>query len=122
MRLASLDLPWAMLWTGQALNALHALAAAGLAAYLWRRPLAGVVAALVVGLLAIFPAYYVSWGRYTQLTGLLLLPPLMIVWLELLKDSRGSLHIRTKNREPRTSFAQAGSRLLGCPFLVLGLI
>jgi hypothetical protein len=38
------------------------------------------VAGLVVGLLSIMPAYYVSWGRYTQLTGLLLLPPLAIVW------------------------------------------
>jgi hypothetical protein len=85
MRLAGADLATAMLWSGQVLNALHALAAASLAAYLWRRPLAGVVAALVVGLLSIFPAYYVSWGRYTQLTGLLLLVPLMIVWLELLR-------------------------------------
>jgi len=88
MQLSSLDLPQAMLVTGQALNVLHALAAAGLAAYLWRRPLAGIAAALAVGLLSIFPAYYVSWGRYTQLTGLLLLPPLMIVWLELLKATR----------------------------------
>ncbi len=39
----------------------------------------------LVGLLSIFPAYYVSWGRYTQLTGLLLLPPLIIAWLELLR-------------------------------------
>jgi hypothetical protein len=85
MRLAGLALPETMLWTGQVLNALHVLAVAALAAYLWRRPLAGVVAALVVGLLSIFPAYYVSWGRYTQLTGLLLLPPLIAVWLELLR-------------------------------------
>ncbi len=70
-----------MLWAGQVLNALHTLSVAALAAYLWRRPLAGVVAGLVVGLLSIMPAYYVSWGRYTQLTGLLLLPPLAIAWL-----------------------------------------
>jgi hypothetical protein len=90
MRLSSLNLPQTMLFTGQALNVLHVLAAAGLAAYLWRRPLAGVAAALAVGLLSILPAYYVSWGRYTQLTGLLLLPPLMIAWLELLKTNRAN--------------------------------
>jgi hypothetical protein len=92
MQLTSLALERTMLWSGQVLNALQALVAAALAAYLWRRPLAGVVAALVVGLLSIMPAYYLSWGRYTQLTGLLLLPPLMIAWRELLRGpSRGRL-------------------------------
>src|SRR5262245_50149743 len=92
MQLTSLTLSQTMLWVGQLLNALQALVAAALAAYLWRRPLAGVVAALVVGLLSIMPAYYLSWGRYTQLTGLLLLPPLMIVWRELLRaPSRGRM-------------------------------
>ncbi|MFN8505880.1 hypothetical protein [Kouleothrix sp.] len=85
MRLSGAGLPVAMLWSGQALNGLHALAAAGLAAYLWRRPVAGVAAAIVVGLISIMPAYYVSWGRYTQLSGLLLLAPLLACWLELLR-------------------------------------
>jgi hypothetical protein len=80
MQLSGLDLPETMLWSGQFFNALHVLACAALAAHFWRRPLAGVVAGLVVGLISIMPAYYVSWGRYTQLTGLLLLPPLAIVW------------------------------------------
>jgi hypothetical protein len=80
MRLSGADLPWAMLWSGQILNALQVLAVAALAAYLWRRPQAGIIAGLVVGLLSIMPAYYLSWGRYTQLTGLLLLPPAAIIW------------------------------------------
>lgn len=80
MQLSGLELPEAMLWSGQVLNALHALAAAALASSLWRRPLSGVIAGLVVGLLSIFPAYYVSWGRYTQLTGLLIIPALAIAW------------------------------------------
>jgi hypothetical protein len=92
LQLTSLTLGRVMLWAGQVLNALQALTTAALAAYLWRRPLAGVVAALVVGLLSIMPAYYLSWGRYTQLTGLLLLPPLAIAWRELLRaPSRGRL-------------------------------
>jgi Family of unknown function (DUF6541) len=90
MQLSGLPLPQAMLWTGQALNTLQALAAAALAAHLWRRPLAGVVAALVAGLISIMPAYYLSWGRYTQLAGLLLLPPLVIAWrVGLRAPSRG---------------------------------
>jgi hypothetical protein len=90
MQLSGLPLPQAMLWSGQMLNTLQALTVAALAAYLWRRPLAGVVAALVVGLISIMPAYYLSWGRYTQLAGLLLLPPLAIAWRAGLRaPSRG---------------------------------
>lgn len=85
MQITGASLPMAMLVSGQALNALHALAAAGLACYLWRRPVAGLVAAVVVGVISIMPAYYVSWGRYTQLSGLLLLAPILICWLELLR-------------------------------------
>lgn len=85
MQLAQVDLPAAMLWSGQTLNVLQSVAAAGLAGYLWRRPAAGVAAAIVVGLVSIMPAYYVSWGRYTQLTGLLLVTPIAACWLELLR-------------------------------------
>ncbi|MBK9713785.1 MAG: hypothetical protein IPO81_21170 [Kouleothrix sp.] len=85
LRLSGATLPQAMLWGGQLLNALHVLTVAALAAYLWRRPVAGVAAGITVGLLSIMPAYYVSWGRYTQLTGLLLLPAAMIAWRELLR-------------------------------------
>lgn len=79
-QLSGLSLPQVMLWEGQVLNALHVVTCAALAAALWRRPVAGVAAALAVGLLSIMPAYYVSWGRYTQLTGLLVLPALAIAW------------------------------------------
>ncbi|NJP07330.1 MAG: hypothetical protein HC837_17760 [Chloroflexaceae bacterium] len=84
-QLSALSLPQLMLWLGQILNALHTLTCAALASYLWRRPLPGIIAALVVGLISFMPAYYVSWGRYTQLTGLLLIPPLAIAchqWLQ----------------------------------------
>ncbi len=80
VRLSGLDPATTVLQSGQVLNALHALTAAGLALALWRRPFAAPVAALVVGLLSLMPAYYLSWGRYTQLTGLLLLPGLACGW------------------------------------------
>jgi hypothetical protein len=87
MQVARLDVPTTMLWSGQVLNALHVLTCGALAAYLWRKPWAAVVAGVVVGALSTFPAYYTSWGRYTQLAGLLLLPPLAIAWREALRTA-----------------------------------
>jgi hypothetical protein len=84
MQLSGLDLAQTLLWAGQILNALVAPLSGALALLLWRRPSAAVVAALVAGLLSLFPAYYVSWGRYTQLTGLLLVPALAAAWLAAL--------------------------------------
>lgn len=80
MRLSGLALPEALLWSGQILNALHAPLAGALALTLWRRPTAAIGAALVAGLISTMPAYYVSWGRYTQLSGLLILPGLAVAW------------------------------------------
>ena len=45
-------------------------------------------AALVVGFVAVMPAYYVNWGRYTQLAGQLVLPAVCVCWMELLDGGR----------------------------------
>ena len=66
----------------QLLKAGMALAAAFLAEALGARRSGSVVTAAVVGLICVFPAYYVNWGRNTQLTGLMLLAVLLgIIWL-----------------------------------------
>lgn len=45
---------------------------------LWRKPtMAALSAALLTGFVFQMPAYYVTWGRYTLLTGLILLGPLI---------------------------------------------
>lgn len=75
----------AVLWGGQVLNGLMALVMYGVASFLLRSPRGGLIAGVVVGLLSLFPAYYVTWGRYTQLTGLLVLPSLMIVSVALVE-------------------------------------
>ena len=64
----------AVLLLGQVLNAAASLAAYALAWGWTKRRWAGVGAALVVGALSYMPAYYASWGRFTQLAGLILLP------------------------------------------------
>lgn len=83
--LSGRSIPSAMLWMGQLLGTLHVVALGGAAAALFRRPVAGLGAALVVGLVSIMPAFYVSWGRYTLLAGLLLLPAVLIVSWEWLR-------------------------------------
>lgn len=68
----------ATLWTGQSLAALAALTTYALALRLTRRRSSAVLAATVPAALYFFPAYFVSWSRYTQLAGLVALP---VVWI-----------------------------------------
>lgn len=80
---ADLPLAQSVLWIGQILNALIALVMYALGAVVLRSPRGGLLAAAVAGLLSLMPAYYLTWGRYTQLTGLLVLPCLVIVSIAL---------------------------------------
>lgn len=90
--LSGLPAHQAVLLLGQMFNVAAALAAYALASALTGRRWAGVGAALVVGALSFMPAYFVSWGRYTQLAGLVLLPAtcLATTWqLEARPSRRG---------------------------------
>lgn len=52
--------------------------------------LGGIVAILTAGLLLKFPMFYVNWGRYTQLTGQVIVPVIMILFVHLLKQEEFS--------------------------------
>lgn len=115
VQLSGLPIPQVMLWEGQIFNALHMLTCAALAFAIWRSPLAAVVAGLIVGVVSIMPSYYVSWGRYTHLTGLLLLPPLAIVWQAwLLGESRRWL--------PALALLLAGLSIIHILILILAIV
>ena len=73
---SSAELPRLILAFGQLLNVLVFPAIYCAAATLLRSRRAALLAATLATLVSIFPAYYVSWGRYTQLCGLLVLPVL----------------------------------------------
>ena len=45
------------------------------------RPWAGVWAALIVGFASNLPAYFVNWGRYTQLTGQVVMLVALVCWI-----------------------------------------
>ncbi|MFC2025964.1 hypothetical protein ACFLUC_02090 [Chloroflexota bacterium] len=72
--LSNLSIPDAMLIFGQVLNASIVFTAYLFTTTLTENRVAGVIAALIAGLYTPMPAYYTSWGRYTQLTGLLIFP------------------------------------------------
>lgn len=71
--------PQATLWTGQILNVLAVLAIVPLALKCKRSPWVPVIVLLVAGLFSPMPMSYTNWGRYTQLTGQVILP--IAVWL-----------------------------------------
>lgn len=88
----------ALLWFGQVLNALVSLSIYRLAYSLavdvetesgatpaprWRPFLIAFLAALLSGFVFQMPAYYLTWGRYTLLTGLILLGPALAAALEV---------------------------------------
>jgi hypothetical protein len=83
--LSNLDLAHALLILGQVLNALSIFSVYLFTITLTRSSSAGIFAAFITGFLTPMPAYYTSWGRYTELTGLLILPVVLALaqlWLD----------------------------------------
>jgi hypothetical protein len=74
-----------ILWLGQFLNVLTPLFVYAATLSLIRSRSAAVIAAALAGLVSYYPAYYVSWGRYTHLAGVLLL----LGWMAAAARSRG---------------------------------
>jgi hypothetical protein len=86
--LSKLDIAQAMLIYGQVLNALIVFAVYALGKFLTQNSRAGLIAALIAGLLTPMPAYYTSWGRYTQMAGLLILPAIVILFQGLIEKGK----------------------------------
>jgi hypothetical protein len=76
----------AVLWFGQVINGLVVVGIYRLSKSIWRQTIPALLAALLVGFAFQMPAYYVTWGRYTLLTGLLVMLPAMAVAYELLMN------------------------------------
>lgn len=95
-QVAPLQAPQAMLEAAQVLNALSVLALLPLAIRLsGRNRWAGIAAVLVGGLLSPMPAFYINWGRFTQMAGQILFPVLLwafdVWWTEEKRPSRAFL-------------------------------
>ncbi len=96
--LARVPVGEALLWFGQVLNALVSLSIYRLAYALaidsepepgaapaarWRPLMMAFLAAFLSGFVFQMPAYYLTWGRYTLLSGLILLGPALAAALEV---------------------------------------
>jgi hypothetical protein len=79
-----LDVPQSLILTGQIMNAIPVPLVFALALALGGRPWAGVWAAVIVGFASNLPAYFVNWGRYTQLTGQVVMLATLVCWINLI--------------------------------------
>jgi len=61
------------LWVGQGINALAVLSAYFLTKQLTKHDVSALIAAFLIGLVTVFPAYMVNWSRFTQLSALVIL-------------------------------------------------
>lgn len=85
----------AILFIGQLLNSLIVFSVFLFGFTLTRQMWVGVFAALATAVVSPMPAYYASWGRYTHLAGLLLLPTCLTLWsLQLDKNQNIFLGLR----------------------------
>jgi len=80
--ISGLPLEKAALGMGQILNAAVSLSVYSLGRVVWSDPRRAGVAALLTAVVSQMPAYYATWGRYTLISGLVLLPLAMAALLE----------------------------------------
>jgi len=74
---------------GQIFNALAALSVAFFTQTTTKERVPATLSAAFSGLVSIFPAYFVNWGRYTQLIGLVMLPIFWaLIWRWVESDRR----------------------------------
>jgi hypothetical protein len=73
----------AVLLLGQVLNACVPLAIYRLGRAFWEQREKALIAALLVAFVSQMPAYYVTWGRYTLLTGMIMLPITLACFIEI---------------------------------------
>lgn len=99
--LSGLPAHQAVLFSGQVLNGLTALAVYRLGMALWRERRVAVLAALLAVVGFHLPAYYLTWGRFTLLAGLVVLPVALARLIKLTDDD-----------EPRPVTQAAGLALL----------
>lgn len=85
---SGISIPKSILYVGQLINVAALTSAYLLTTRLTKSRQAGLWAVALTGFVNLMPAQYVNWGRYTQLTGQVALPAVVICWMALLEHAR----------------------------------
>jgi len=83
--LTGLEIPHSVLIIGQVINTLMVSGVYLLMKRLGGSSIASLVGCMIPGTISLMPAYFVTWGRYTQLTGLVLLPTVFALSQDVLE-------------------------------------
>ncbi|MEN6410777.1 MAG: DUF6541 family protein [Anaerolineaceae bacterium] len=105
----------AVLWLGQGISALVGLSVYRLGKTIWKDVRPAAFAAVLVTFFAQMPAYYLTWGRYTLLTGLVIMPLAASAAFETAHDDT-----RTPESIARLAILTAGTLL--CHYLAALLL
>jgi asparagine N-glycosylation enzyme membrane subunit Stt3 len=85
--LTNLRIDQSLLILGQVINALMVFSVYYFALLITQRRATCLVAAVITGFMTPMPAYYTSWGRYTELAGLLIIPTAFGLVFSLVKEN-----------------------------------
>jgi hypothetical protein len=86
--LSGVPVTQSVLVVGQIINVVTLMGAYLLATRLSGSRTVGLIALALTGFVGMLPAFYVNWGRYTQLTGQAILPAVLICWMLALESQR----------------------------------
>jgi len=75
----------AVLWAGQVVNSLAVVGVYRLSIAIWDDEKKAGLAVLLAGFVLEMPAFYLAWGRYTLLTGLVFLPLALATSVDIIK-------------------------------------
>lgn len=118
--LTNLQVHQTLLIFGQIINSLSIFSVYLFTNSFTKNRFAAIIAALITGVITPMPAYYTSWGRYTQLAGLIIFPAAYYLLTYRWNLERGSVdryHDRVLKKPVIVTFITA-SILLGGLYLV----
>ena len=87
------DVAKLVLYTGQILNAFAILPIFIFVDRLFKDRKMALLSSFIVGLISVFPAYLINWGRFTSLTGMLILPIAFLLVIESIKLEKRDIKI-----------------------------